>query len=94
MSEKKGFTGQLKYDFITAANLEVYMPNTTYGWYRVTSKEFRSFNGERRINGTPYDGPVYLFGTNTKVNSTEYPHGKLTGYSYKPSYRGNETSAL
>ena len=93
MSEKKGFTGQLKCDFITAANLEIYMPNTTYGWYRVTSREFRSFNGERRINEVPYNGPVYLFGTNSKVNSLKYPKDKLTGYNYKPSYRGNETSA-
>lgn len=94
MSEKKGFTGQLKYDFITAAHLEVQMPNSTYGWYRVTSREFRSFNGKRRINGEPYDGPVYLYGTNKKVNTTEYPFGKLAGYIYKPSYRGKGISAL
>ena len=46
MSEKKGLTVKMSYDFETAANLEVYLPESTYGWYRVTSREFRSFNGK------------------------------------------------
>ena len=84
MSEKKGFTGQLKYDFETAANLEVYLPKSTYGWYRVTSREFRSFNGKRRINNKPYNGPIYLFATNKRANKSKYPQNKYAGYEYKP----------
>lgn len=78
MAEKRGETEKLQYDFDTAGLLEVYMPNLK-GWYRVTSKEFRSFNGLRRISrptevilgkvdvGTvteDYYGPVFLYGTN------------------------------
>lgn len=82
MSEKKGFTGQLKYDFETAANLEVYLPKSKFGWYRVTSREFRSFNGERRINGEPYIGPVYLFATNKRANKSKYAQNEYAGWDY------------
>jgi len=47
MSEKKGFTGQLFYDFNTAACLEVQLNDN---WHRVTGREFRSFNLPRRIS--------------------------------------------
>jgi hypothetical protein len=73
MAEKKGNTGPLYYDFDTSKILEVQLPSGN--WYRVTPREFRSFNGPRKItysyrgNDTStiedYDGPVYLFGTNT-----------------------------
>lgn len=55
MSEKKGNTVKLEYDFDTARNLEVYLPSLS-NWVRVTSREFRSFNGKRRIQGKKYDG--------------------------------------
>jgi len=67
MSEKRGNTGKLIYDFNTAANLEVQVGEV---WYRVTARDFRSFNGSRRIDEIKYDGPLYMFATNTLVKET------------------------
>ena len=82
MSEKRGFTGKLDYDFPTEAVLEVCIKDN---WYRTTSGEFRSFDGKRRITRVikqpgrhvsyddvefetfDYDGPVYEFRTNNIV---------------------------
>ena len=76
MSEKRGETEKLLYEFNSAGCLEVLKDGT---WFRVTGKEFRSFDGERRITepvtvelgnvNVPmrtyeYFGPVYMFGTN------------------------------
>ena len=47
MGEKRGETVKLEYDFNTAGVLEVFLHNKN--WYRVTSKDFRSFDGQRRI---------------------------------------------
>lgn len=74
MSEKKGNTINLEYPFNTAGCLEVQLPNEK--WYRITAREFRSYTYPRRISHTvnkkyitePYEGPVYLFGTNIVVN--------------------------
>lgn len=81
MGEKRGETGKLINDFNTAGVLEVFLPNLE-GWYRATAKDFRSFDGKRRITeptkgerGNPwvelrtyeYEGPVFLWGTNTQV---------------------------
>lgn len=74
MSEKRGNTIKLEYPFNTAGCLEVQMPSGK--WYRITAREFRSFTYPRRIshniNGKyttePYEGPVYLFGTNVVIN--------------------------
>lgn len=69
MSEKRGNTEKLIYDFNAAACLEVQLPNGN--WYRITSREFRSYTYPRRIlvNGEyeAYEGPVYLYGTNIRV---------------------------
>ena len=47
MSEKRGLQDQsLKNDYNTAGVLEVFQNEK---WYRVTTKDFRSFNGPRRI---------------------------------------------
>lgn len=85
MAEKRGETEKLKYDFNTAGVLEVYMTNLN-GWYRTTAKEFRSFNGPRRItipteieHGNvvvpmetfEYYGPVYQFGSNKVVEFSD-----------------------
>ena len=78
---KKGFVGKLEHDFDTSKNLEVYLPNLD-NWYRVTSRDFRSFNGLRRIEGESYDGPVYLYATNNKIPFTNT--GKVAGYKYEP----------
>ncbi len=48
MSEKKGHLVKLHYDFDTAGVLEIWIPKLE-GWYRVTSREFRSYDGKRRI---------------------------------------------
>jgi hypothetical protein len=81
MAEKTGEIEKLIYDFNTAGVLEVYMPNLE-GWYRTTAKDFRSFDGKRRITeptkvekGNPwvdlrtyeYNGPVFLWGTNMQL---------------------------
>ena len=77
--EKKGSTVKMVYEFDTSANLEIYLPNLK-DWYRVTCRDFRSYDGKRRINGVPYEGPIYLFATNKEVpfNNT----GKYIGYTY------------
>lgn len=83
MAEKRGATEKLKYPFNSAGVLEVFMNEK---WYRVTGKEFRSFDGLRRITEPTrvelgnvvdipmrtydYEGPVFLFATNTQVPYT------------------------
>lgn len=76
MSEKKGNTVKLIYNFNDARCCEIeYTPGI---WARVTGREFRSFNGNRRILNVDdsnnifyedYNGPVYLFGTNKVIKS-------------------------
>jgi len=36
----------------------------TSGWTKVTAYIFRSWSGERRLDGEIYEGPVYYVGTN------------------------------
>ena len=84
-AEKRGDTGKLEYDFPTHGVCEVQMNDDD--WYRVTSRDFRSFDGPRRITlpdytkhrdvevemtTYEYNGPVYMWGTNTEVF---YPKG-------------------
>jgi|TARA_A100001391_G_C5020118_1_gene265574 hypothetical protein len=79
MSEKRGETVKLIDNYNTAGVLEVKMGKT---WYRTTSKDFRSFDGPRRITEPTevrhrnvdiplrmyeYHGPVYMYGTNYEV---------------------------
>ena len=86
MAEKRGLADQnLIYDFNTAGVLEVFIGSLD-GWYRVTGREFRSFNGPRRITLPDYTehknvyvpmstweyyGPVYAFGTNQIVEYSD-----------------------
>jgi hypothetical protein len=71
MSEKKGQLEKLRYNFDTAKGVFVKMNDKMY---RVTERDFRSFNGERfifeRVNGelqyVPYKGPIYFHNTNRK----------------------------
>ncbi|HMS90620.1 MAG TPA: hypothetical protein PKC87_00145 [Candidatus Absconditabacterales bacterium] len=44
--EKTGMTVRLEYDFITHSVCEVRIKGT---WYRTTPREFRSFDGERKL---------------------------------------------
>lgn len=94
MGEKRGGTVKLSYDFNTAGVLEVFLKDR---WCRATAKEFRSFDGKRRISQptkvilgqvdmllTTYDynGPVYLYDTNKEVSKGNT--GKLvTGEVWK-----------
>ena len=75
-TEKRGATGQLKYDFNTKWSTEVQLEKNGK-WYRATCREFRSFDGPRRIyvkneetgiyEYVSYRGPLYLFDTNTRL---------------------------
>lgn len=78
---KRGELEKLVFPFNTAGSLEIYMPDVDI-WYRVTARDFRSFDGKRRITEPvkvelgnvdvpmttyEYDGPVYVYGTNDQV---------------------------
>jgi hypothetical protein len=90
MKEKTGNIEKIKYDFDTARNLEIFLPNLN-GWYRVTSREFRSFNGKRRIQNIKYKGPVYLYNTNKRANKSLYEKDKIVEHNWKSYKRPNET---
>jgi hypothetical protein len=62
-----GRKGKLKIDFDTISVLEVCIDNK---WFRVTAITFRSFDGYRRINGIPYEGPIYMYQQNIVVPFT------------------------
>lgn len=80
MSEKRGQTEKIKFDFNTAGVLEIQSADGT--WYRVTAKTFRSYDGPRRITepqfteksnpSVPmrtyvYEGPVFYSESNKKA---------------------------
>jgi len=94
MAEKRGEIEKMVFDFNTAGSLEIDHPKL--GWYRVTARDFRSFDGPRRIHqpaytklGTvevpmeiiEYFGPVYLWGTNKQV-----PYGNSRKIIDSPIY--------
>ena len=71
MAEKRGDLVKLVYEFNSARCCEVSFDGEK--WARVTAREFRSFNGKRRIlnvenpNQSYYEeyvGPIYYYGTN------------------------------
>lgn len=84
MAEKGGLeTQNLINEFNTAGCLEIFMKDE---WRRVTSKDFRAFNGPRRITQPQYTelgnvdvpmmtyeyfGPVYTWGTNNLVGYSD-----------------------
>lgn len=85
MAEKRGSTVKLIYDFPTQLSTEVLINGE---WNRVTCRQFRSFNGPRRIMKfnkqnesyyEDYNGPVFLYETNLKLKDMSkkgyvYPH--------------------
>lgn len=89
MAEKQGFTGQLNCDFDTSKNLEIFSPNLGR-WHRVTSREFRSYNGKRRIQGDNYNGPVYSYATNSVVDAQLAEQDKIIGMQWKSIRRPGE----
>ena len=81
MAEKRGHLEKLINPFNVSGVLEVFMPGLN-GWYRSTARDFRSFDGKRRITEPveikksnvdvemrtyEYDGPVFLWGTNMEL---------------------------
>ena len=54
---------KLVYHFNTAAHLEV-QNNSNGDWVQSTCNWFRSYAGNRRINGETYEGPIFYEGTN------------------------------
>lgn len=104
MAEKRGFTGKLQYDFNTAWVCEVQMNGK---WYRVIERDFRSFNGPRRITrplpaelgnvhtGTEtfdYEGPYYYWNTNKLYNPNEYAIGQIVQLADFQKQRAERTS--
>jgi len=84
MAEKRGLEHQnLINDYNTAGVLEIFSKGK---WTRVTTKDFRSFNGPRRITLPDYTelgnvdvpmttyeyyGPVYTWGTNKIIDYSD-----------------------
>jgi hypothetical protein len=71
MAEKRGDLVKLTYEFNYGWCCEVSFDGEK--WARVTAREFRSFNGKRRILNVEnpnksyyeeYNGPIYYYGTN------------------------------
>jgi hypothetical protein len=71
MAEKTGNLIKLTYEFNSGWCCEVSFDGER--WARVTAREFRSFNGKRRILNVEnpnepyyeeYNGPIYYYGTN------------------------------
>ena len=70
MAEKRGETGKLICDFPTEAVMEVCIKGK---WYRTTSKDFRSFDGKRRLTKPvqqPKQGPAAF--DNVEFETYEY----------------------
>jgi hypothetical protein len=79
MGEKRGNTGKLLNPYNENGILEIYHHELEQ-WVRVTSTDFRSWGGKRRITEYSYqrgkdtiekvyeyNGPVFGFQTNTKI---------------------------
>jgi hypothetical protein len=81
MAEKRGNLVKLVYDFNYGRCCEVNYNEDK--WARVTAREFRSWNGKRRILNIDnpnkpyyeeYVGPVYYYGTNS-INKKSEKYG-------------------
>jgi hypothetical protein len=98
---KRGEIIKLEYPFNTAGSLEVFMPELG-NWYRVTAKDFRSFDGKRRITEPTeielgnvdvpmkteeYVGPVYLWGTNDEILDTTGEGQLVTSPYWEKSHK-------
>jgi hypothetical protein len=104
MSEKRGFTGKLKYDFNTAWVCEILMNDK---WFRVIERDFRSFNGPRRLTkpNAPvlgnvhvgsetfdYEGPYYYWNTNQQYNPKDHIEGKVIQLADMQKSKAERTS--
>lgn len=86
MAEKRGFTGKLEHwGYETHWCLEIEAANGT--WYRVTERDFRSYNGKRRYTypgtttlGNPFQdltvedylGPYYFYESNNTYDPDKF----------------------
>ena len=101
MAEKRGETVKLVFPFNTAGLLEIYN-NNLKGWYRVTARDFRSFDGLRRITEPTevelgnvkvsmktyeYNGPVYVWGTNDIVLDTTNEGTMITSPYWEKAHK-------
>jgi len=77
MAEKTGGLEKMKYDFPTEAVLEVQIKGT---WYRVTSREFRSFDGNRRFTKPQRQPGLGLKDSNDIIFDTYEYNGPLYLY--------------
>lgn len=59
----------LEINFSPAAKLEVLISDNFFGtrWTETSSEMFRSWSGDRRINGVTFNEPVYKFLSNETV---------------------------
>ena len=106
MSEKRGNTGKLKCTgFETHHVLEVQLSNKE--WYRVTEKDFRSFNGPRRTSRPAktehrkvfqesiteiYNGPHYYYGLNEVYSTEDHERCKVIYSPLNPKKESKRTS--
>lgn len=58
MTEKRGFIGQIHYDFDTSKNLELLLTNET--GHRLIPNDMRSSNGKRRITTSLKNNPIHV----------------------------------
>jgi hypothetical protein len=99
MSEKRGQTEKLKYDFNTAQAVFIKRNDKMY---RVTERDFRSHSGDRYIyvkqstgiyEYVKYSGPVYYYNTNkicveiVGENLLQYIHNQPRVSVARPSER-------
>jgi len=69
----------LEINFNPAAKLEVLISDNFFGtrWVETSAEMFRSWNGERKVNGVSFTEPVYKFLSNetvltVKENANDY----------------------
>lgn len=74
MAEKTGNTAKLIYDFNIAAVCEVCIKGN---WYRTTPRDFRSFDGERRLTQ-----PIKQPGISDKFEDIEFCTDPYNGPIY------------
>ena len=101
MAEKRGNTGKLEHwGYETSNVLEVQISSGT--WHRVTERDFRSYNGNRRVSfpdptqgvdifadmiTEDYYGPYYYYGENSTYNPEEYKPNSIV---YRPGEERRE----
>lgn len=89
MAEKRGDTGKLLYDFPTHGVLEVCVKGT---FYRTTSKEFRSFDGDRRITMPKRQPSIGEDFTKIEMHTFDYSGPVfMYGTNKKVPFKGTET---